>query len=57
MIACGINVNLNNFQSELATRINVFGNLSGTLGTPAGLTQVQSLLGTAVSSITTQFHT
>ncbi len=56
MIACGINVNLNNFQSELATRINVFGNLSGALGTPAGLTQVQALLSSSITSITTQFN-
>jgi hypothetical protein len=56
-IACGINVNLNNLQGEIATRLNGFVNLSGTLGTPAGLTQVQSLLGTAITSITTQVQT
>jgi len=55
-ISCGINVNLNNLQGTIATQLNSFVNLSGTLGTPAGLTQVQSLLGTAVSSITTQFQ-
>ena len=54
MIACGINVNLSNFQGELATRINVFGNLSGALGTPAGLTQVQALLSSSITSITAQ---
>ena len=56
MISCGINVNLSNFQGALATQINVFGNLSGALGTPAGLTQVQALLSSSITSITTQFN-
>ena len=54
MIKCGINLNLNNLQGEITSQLTGFINLSGTLGTPAGLAQVQSLLGPAITSITTQ---
>ena len=53
-ISCGINVNLDNLQGTISTQVNSFISLSGTLGTPAGLAQVQSLLGPAITSITTQ---
>ena len=52
MIKCGINLNLNSLQSELTSRMNVFVNLSGTLGTPAGLTAIRGTLGTAITGIT-----
>lgn len=55
-ISCGINVNLNNLQGEIATQLNGFVNLSGALGTRAGLNSVQALLGPALTSITTQFN-
>ena len=55
-ISCGINVNLNNFQGTLATQINSFVNLSGALGTRAGLNSVQALLGPALTGITSQFQ-
>ena len=55
-ILCGINVNLNNLQGEIATQLNGFVNLSGALGTRAGLNSVQALLGPALTSITTQFN-
>ena len=54
MIKCGINLNLNNLQGEITSQLTGFVNLSSILGTPAGLTQVQSLLGTTVTSITSQ---
>lgn len=53
-ISCGINVNLNNLQGTITSQLTGFLNLSGTLGTPAGLSSVQSLLGPAITSITTQ---
>ena len=55
-ISCGINVNLNNLQGTIATQLGGFVNLSSTLGSPAGLAQVQSLLGPAVTGITSQFQ-
>lgn len=54
MIKCGINLNLNNLQGEITSQLSGFVNLSGSLGSlgmPAGLTQIQSTLGTAVTSI------
>ena len=54
MIKCGINLNLNNLQGEITSQLTGFVNISSILGTPAGLTQVQSLLNTAVTSITSQ---
>lgn len=56
MIKCGINLNLNSLQSELTSRMNVFVNLSGTLGTPAGLTAIRGTLATAITGITSKFN-
>ena len=56
-ISCGINVDLNNLQGTITTQVNSFVNISSTLGSPAGLAQVQSLLGPALTGITSQFQT
>jgi hypothetical protein len=54
MATCGINVNLNNLQGELQTRISGFLDLKGSLGTAAGLDALAAKLPTGLASIKAQ---
>ena len=54
MAICGINVNLNNLQGELQTRISGFLDLRGSLGGAAGIANLTSTLPTGLASIRSQ---
>jgi hypothetical protein len=54
MATCGINVNLNNLQGELQTKITGFLDLKGSLGTAAGLDALAAKLPTGLASIKAQ---
>ena len=54
MAICGINVNLNNLQGELQTRISGFLDLRGSLGGAAGLANLTATLPTGLASIRSQ---
>ena len=50
-LKCGINVNINNLQGEITSKLSGFVNLSGTLGTPAGLAAIKAELASSIASI------
>jgi len=54
MAVCGINVNLNNLQGELQTKITGFLDLKGSLGGAAGLANLTATLPTGLASIRSQ---
>ena len=54
MAICGINVNLNNLQGELQSRISGFLNLGGSLGGAAGIANLTATLPTGLASIRSQ---
>ncbi len=56
MIKCGITLNLSNFQSDLKTRIGGLINLSGTLGTPAGLAGIKASLTNTINGIKSKLN-
>jgi|LWDU01.1.fsa_nt_gi hypothetical protein len=55
-IKCGINLNLNNLQGEITSKLSGFVNLSGTLGTPAGLATIKADLESSILSIKGKFQ-
>jgi len=50
-VKCGIDLNISNLQSEITSKLSGFVNLSGTLGTPAGLATIKAQLSGAITSI------
>ena len=50
-VKCGIDLNISNLQSEITSKLGGFVNLSGTLGTPAGLATIKAQLSGAITSI------
>ena len=57
MLKCGCSENITNLQDEISSKIGGMADLSGTLGTKAGLTQVKSLLAPAITGIKSKFET
>ena len=55
-LKCGINLNINNLQGEITSKLSGFVDLSGTLGTPAGLALIKAQLDSAVTSIKGKFQ-
>ena len=55
-LKCGINLNINNLQGEITSKLSGFVDLSGTLGTPAGLATIKAQLNGAVTSIKVKFQ-
>jgi hypothetical protein len=55
-IKCGINVNISNLQGEITSKLSGFVDLSGTLGTPAGLAAIKAQLASAIASIKGKFE-
>ena len=55
-IKCGINVNINNLQGEITSKLSGFVDLTGTLGTPAGLAAIQAQIGSTITSIKGKFE-
>jgi hypothetical protein len=51
-LTCGIDLNINNLKGEITSKLSGFVNLSGTLGTPAGLAAIKATLEGAITSIT-----
>ena len=47
-LTCGIDLNINNLKGEITTKLSGFVNLSGTLGTPAGLAAIKAQLEGAI---------
>ena len=54
MASCGVSVNISNLQSDITSKISILVDLSGYVGTPAGLVALQGLLAGGLSSITGQ---
>jgi len=55
-IKCGINLNISNLQGEITSKLSGFVDLSGTLGTPAGLAAIKAQLAGAIASIKGKFE-
>jgi len=55
-ITCGIDLNINNLKGEITSKLSGFVNLSGTLGTPAGLAAIKAQLSGAITDITGKFQ-
>ena len=56
MLKCGCSENITNLQDEISSKIGGMADLSGTLGTKAGLTQVKTLLAPAITGIKSKFE-
>ena len=54
-LTCGVNINLNNFQSQIDTQISAILNLD--LGTPSGLSALSASINGALSTVTSQLST
>ena len=50
-LTCGIDLNINNLKGEITSKLSGFVNLSGTLGTPAGLAAIKAQLEGAIVDI------
>jgi len=55
-VKCGIDLNISNLQSEITSKLSGFVNLSGTLGTPAGLATIKAQLTSNITSIKGKFE-
>ena len=55
-LKCGINLNINNLQGEITSKLSGFVDLSGTLGTPAGLAAIKAQLAGAIAGIKGKFE-
>ena len=55
-IKCGINLNISNLQGEITSKLSGFVDLSGTLGTPAGLAAIKAELASSIASIKGKFE-
>ncbi len=54
-IQCGINISSSNLRNLIGSKLSSFVNLSGTLGTPAGLIAITALLPASLLSIKANF--
>ena len=54
-IQCGINISSSNLRNQIGSKLSSFVNLSGTLGTPAGLIAIKATLNDSLLSIKANF--